>query len=275
MLYCMNNKDEDFNFEETFDLSNFDFNDESKKGTERKIIQIYWHEIGHLIGKFICNELGFDIGETEKIDFSEHYPHILNPNIPEILMLKSYGPIEDYYGEENGSGLDECNGRYIKYKNKEFDTAILSPYLLYIFAGGFFNLYINANLNNKLVIESDFDKIFKNIESDQVDRSKLDGCAGDDWRRIKEYCSPFEIPLGEIKKFRLSLYQKLENYNFFEYFKSQIDKIFSKNIEIFTGIELRALELEVFDHYNCFPKRDGMISELKNLTDNFCLNNIS
>ncbi|WP_223599780.1 hypothetical protein [Chryseobacterium sp. GVT01B] len=270
-----NDNVQNFDFDPNLNLSDFFDNIEQKKQVEKdKIQHIFWHEIGHLIGKFISKDLGFDLGKTLKIDFRTTSPHIKNEEVYPPLKIKSFGPVRDYYGEENGTLLDEFDETTKNFKLKKFDINILCPFYLYIFLGGFFNLHINSILKNEPIKNKDFDLIFKNI-SKKVNYEEIEGCAGDDWRKIKDYCSAFEIPMLNIKTFRLEIFNVLEKYQVFEYFKEEITSTYNKDILLYEDSDLEILENTFEELYHNLSNKNHLINDLKNICEQFTKNNIA
>lgn len=270
-----NDNVQNFDFNQNLNLSDFFDNIEQDNQIKKdKIQHIFWHEIGHLIGKFISKDLGFDLGKTLKIDFRITSPHIKNKEIYPPLKIKSIGPVTDYYGEENGTLLDDFDETTKNFKLKKFNTNILCPFYIYIFLGGFFNLNINSILKSEPIKSEDFDLIFKNI-SKEVDYEQIEGCAGDDWRKIKDYCSAFEIPMSNIKSFRLEIFNVLEEYQIFEYFREEIFNTYNKNILLYENSALEILENTFEELYQKLPNKNNLISDLKDICEQFTKDNIA
>lgn len=274
--YCMSSdKTQNFDFDAELNLSDlFDDIEVENQVENNQVQQIFWHEIGHLIGKFISKDLGFDMGKTLRIDFRDSSPHIKNEEIYPPLKIKSVGPVVDYYGEENGTFLDDYDETTKNFKLKKFDIEILCPYFIYIFLGAFFNLHINSFIKNIPIKNDDFDLIFKNI-STEINYEEIEGCAGDDWRKIKEYCSAFEIPMDKIKSFRLEIFNIFKKYQFFEFFTEEINNVHQKGLIVYVNSDLETLEDVFVKLYQNFPNKKKLLNTLKKSCLQFTKSNIA
>ena len=256
-------------------LDNFEDADKLKKYKN-----IYWHEIGHLIGKFICKDLGLDFGVTKLINFSISKPKIENVFNSDVLKIRSHETNKecrerDYYRELNGRILDVNDINTKKIINKEFDTNILCPYLVYIIMGGLFNLYIFYRNRKNKISKNSFKRIFKNISTEKVNQNYIYGCAGADWVTFKLFCSAFKIPIISIREYIENIYAVLEKNNFFEHFNNQIQEVISNEIQQFEGEDLKNFEENFKTRYNTFPQRQFLLNELAQINEVITSNFIS
>lgn len=248
---------------EDFDFENAETPEEiikllEEKGVDENFqINNIWHEIGHLFGIVISKRLGFDIYEVIEVSFVRKNSYVkLEDN---MFKLRKHLPASpDYYGLKNVyiEGASEVDS---KLENNEYKLEDLFKYLIYSLCGGILELYFHKGNNPDL---NDFENCFNNDE-DNIENIGLNGCAGNDWDKVRFLISREKISLELFKKFRNKLFWILLENNFFNHIKEFIQETYEKHRnKKLDKNEAQCLLLKAEECFDKSPNRDKIIKEM-------------
>lgn len=208
---------------------------------ERKIKQLFAHEIGHLVGLLINNELTEPFGIPRCISFEIDNPRFSYDWTDGVFCVRRDDIEKDFYGLRGYgiSGFRKDCQQTQDYIKKTYNLKRLPPYISYLILGGLFHLYFDSRLKGYQIEERHFDKIFS--DENDGDVQSIMGAAGADWTSVRMYCGEYKIPYEIIIEYRQKLYNACLEFGLFNHFELEIDNLFKTDKLEYTAKDMEDL----------------------------------
>lgn len=208
----------DFTFEDTNSLGN-SFNNNEKLEIEKNTSHV-WHEVGHIVGNIIAKKLGYDFGGFKEISFLSHKSgqSYVKPTEPRYFIGVEQLECLDFYGLKNVCYANKEDDEKIKEETNDLEK--LLHYFIYLFSGGYFNIFYYKQDSN----QNDFENCYFDSTQD-YDENYFTSRAGNDWSKTRNLAGFQKLHLGKIIYFRNELFNIFKEIGIFKLLSGSIDEI--------------------------------------------------
>ncbi|WP_312822551.1 hypothetical protein [Epilithonimonas sp.] len=211
----------DFTFEDKNSLGN-SFNNNEKLEMEENISHV-WHEVGHIVGNIIAKKLGYDFGGFKEISFlspESGQSYVKQIELNYFIASERPRGYLDFYGQKNESYFNKEDEEKIKEETKHLKK--LLHYFIYLFSGGYFNIFYYKKEENPS--EDDFENCYYDSIRDYYG-NHFASRAGNDWSKVRELSGYQKLHLGKIIYFRNELFNIFKEIGIFKLLSESIDEI--------------------------------------------------